>query len=40
MNFKEVAAMFLVAFVISVGVWVTIGPPPPEHTKLLFAGRR
>lgn len=35
MDFKEVAAVFLMAVIVGVGIWATIGSPPPEHTSVM-----
>jgi len=32
MNFREVAAPFVAAFVIAVVIWATIGPSRVEHS--------
>jgi len=32
MNFREVAAPFVAAFVIAVVIWATIGPSRMEHS--------
>jgi hypothetical protein len=35
MNFQEVAAPFLAAFVIAVVIWATIGPSSKEPTRMI-----
>ncbi|HWY49475.1 MAG TPA: hypothetical protein VNX70_18955 [Bryobacteraceae bacterium] len=43
MNFKQVAAPFLAAFIIAFAIWATLGPAPRERIgahkdKRHFAG--